>query len=155
MPIIAKIREVAENGYSLSLQHGESHSKDFFWKILCLLQEADATTTKSESLHRQHDKVEDKEGMLGVAYYLSEYGHEDIFPSYKLSQQDAIKKAASNLNIKPNTLKNQRDFFDSYTNSHREGWKAPLNPQQKDVLESMKALSRKECLAKVQNVLGL
>ena len=156
---LRKLAEIAEKGYDCAIQNHELHSKKFFLEILFIVNELEALSRGSSGgssvVQRQYGKVEDKESTLIVAYYLSEYGHEGIFPGFKVSQQETIKRAAAILKVNPNTLKNQRDFFDSYTNSHRQGWKAPLTDMQQYVFDKMKVLPKKEALAVILSILSV
>ena len=153
MLTLEKLRQLAEAGYSSSLENNEVISKQFFWDILRVLNEASAQ--KASEITNHYSRVPDRKKMLIVAYYLSEYGHETLFQGTYISQQDAIKKAAEILHIKANTLKNQRDFFDTHTNSHREGWKKDLDSHQQAIFDEMRNLSQDEALNKVRTILKL
>ncbi|MTI69244.1 MAG: hypothetical protein FH751_03170 [Firmicutes bacterium] len=70
------------------------------------------------------DEIIEKEHK--VAYYLSRFEHDLLFPQYNQSQ--AFDKISNILGIKVNTLKNKRDLFDPFCNKikprgrKRRGW---------------------------------
>ncbi len=66
------------------------------------------------------------EPWLLAAFYLSKFDHEHLRMG---NQGQTFDRIARILGVNRNTLKNQRDAFDSYTGSHRQGWKASLSPQ--------------------------
>ena len=91
--------------------------------------------------------------MLIIAYVLSEFGHELLFPGENHTQQNAIDKAANLLGVKRNTLQLQRDHFDSFTNSHRQGWKKELSKEQQEIFDYMVKLSKESIRELVQKIL--
>jgi hypothetical protein len=50
--------------------------------------------------------------LLTIAYYLSRFDHEHLFGLH-ISSSKAIDALADVLNVKPNTLRGKRDYFDS------------------------------------------
>ena len=153
--MLSEIKELAEKGYACAVTYGEENSKKHFWKILSLLESNDNQDNSTSAPQRQHNKVYNKTDMQIVAYFLSEYGHEELFPGIRLSQKATIQKASEALGIKAATLKNERDFFDSHTNSHRQGWKIELTNAQQDIFAVMKRLSREEALQRVRATLQI
>lgn len=71
---------------------------------------------------------------ITVAFYLSKFDHERLGIG---NQGETFDRVASLLGVKRNTLKGYRDYFDSHTGSHREGWKVPLPPQLAAVFPSL------------------
>lgn len=160
-----QLLEMAENAYALAVTHNEHHAKEALWNILLVLKQADypvpdekfplAASTSPASIQqkRNYAPITNKRDMLIIAYVLSEFGHEFIFPGEKHTQEAAIIKAAKIMNVNYNTLRNQRDYFDSFTNSHREGWKKDLTKEQRDVFDYMIELNRDEITNLVKNIL--
>jgi len=154
--MLSEIKGLAEQGYAYALEYGEEVSKEFFWQILMTLNSLDPDALEGAGqTGRTYNKVRNKEDVRIVAYYLSEYGHEDIFSGQHLTQKEGIKMAADCLGVKANTLKNERDMYDTHTGSTRKGWGAPLNADQQFIMEVMKSISRDEAREKVRRILGL
>ena len=102
-----------------------------------------------------------------VAYYLSNYGHDKIYPNLK--QYTAIEKMADILKVNKNGLKNIRDFFDAnYRDIPRDailerkklgrrvGWyQAPLPDSYVEVKEYYDRKNEEEVRADVLKILNL
>jgi hypothetical protein len=158
MKYLEEIRCLTETGYREAIEYGESHAKDHFWAILLTLNSLEAVGDEQPRSvcgpRGRYDSVDNKDNVLLVAYFLSKFGHHDLFPNQRFNQGEAIAAAAKILGVKPNTLKNQRDFFDSYTGSGREGWKVPLNPAQQAMFDQLQSLDKHTVLERVRMVLG-
>lgn len=142
--IMKSLKELAELGYLTAISHEESYSKDIFWNILSELNRLEALQQHNTPGRAMYQKIDNKEDMLVVAYFLSKYEHTELFPKDNLTQKEAIDKIASIIGVNRNTLKNQRDRFDSFTGSHRVGWKEPLNAKEEEVFKSLGALPKEK-----------
>ena len=60
------------------------------------------------------------------------------------SQAEAFEGIAEKFLTRPNTVKNERDAFDRYTNSSRAGWNKVLPPRLSPVFEEFGALQREK-----------
>ena len=89
--------------------------------------------------------------MACIAYVLSECGHK-VFND-KATQLEVIENLATILRTKPLTLRNIRDYLDTYTNSTREGWKKPLPDRLQFVFDACRKLSCEEATAKAKDIL--
>lgn len=69
------------------------------------------------------------------------------------TQGEAFAAIAEKFGTKRNTVKNNRDNFDSYTNSSREGWKTLLRPALQKVWMLAEGMSRDEILAVGRKIL--
>jgi len=65
--------------------------------------------------NRSSKNLENPE-ILTISYYLSRYDHDNLF-DHPISAAKAIENIAKILNIKPNTLRNKRDYFDTFLNA--------------------------------------
>lgn len=95
-----------------------------------------------------------------VAYYLSRFDHEGLFPSMNFSE--AIKIISNILNVKPNTLKNKRDSFDPYCNelktngTRRKGWwQKELSEEMQRIFDLYRYQDSIEIENDIKNILGL
>ena len=99
--------------------------------------------------------------VLTVAYYLSMYDHDYLFNNH-ISATKAIENIGRILNLKPNTLRNKRDYFDAflalkgiYTNSKRKGYQnAKLSKQYDDIINKYKNLNEEEIRTKTIKILN-
>ncbi len=92
----------------------------------------------------------DKHDAHIVAYYLSKFDHERLQLG---NQGETFAYAAKVLGVKANTIKNARDYFDSHTGSHRQGWKAPLPPRYMEVHQAFRTTPEPELRELVKGIL--
>ena len=69
------------------------------------------------------------------------------------TQDEAFDTIAEKFGTKRNTVKNNRDNFDSYTDSGRVGWKTPLRPALQKVWDLADGMSREEILQTGRRIL--
>jgi 5-methylcytosine-specific restriction protein B len=69
------------------------------------------------------------------------------------TQDEAFDTIAEKFGTKRNTVKNNRDNFDSYTDSSRVGWKTPLRPALQKVWSLAEGMSREEILQAGRRIL--
>jgi len=86
-----------------------------------------------------------------LAYVFSEYEHTSLFPND--NQLSALTKITNLIDVKPNTFKNKRDAYDSYTNSSRKGWEKELSDSLQEVFDELKVLSKEEVLTIANNII--
>jgi hypothetical protein len=67
--------------------------------------------------------------------------------------QSAFKGLGQLFQRKENTIKNERDAFDFYTDSPRVGWKVPLKPSLESIWEKYGHISRADLLAISQHII--
>lgn len=109
---------------------------------------------KRERMDRSSTEIENK-----VAYYLARFDHESLFP--RLNQNKSFEKISQILNVKPNTIKNKRDYFDSFVNElktsgkKREGWKTPLSDEMQKVFDYFLHKTPQEIENEIKELLGL
>lgn len=72
-----------------------------------------------------------------AAFYLSKFDHERLGLG---NQGQTFDRVALRLGVNRDTLKNYRDFFDSHTGSHRQGWKKPLTPALQSVFNQLRGV---------------
>jgi len=161
METLDAIKNIAESAYAKAIAEGETNSKDAFLAILITISKAGQAYAPTENKEgkismpqRVHQRIVNNKDVSVIAYALSELGHRSLFPSGAYNQTETIRKAAELLNVKPHTLKNMRDTFDSHTRSHRVGWKIPLNAIQQEVFNEMRAKSREEVDETISKILN-
>lgn len=98
-----------------------------------------------------------KQKELKVAYYLSRFEHENLRLG---NQQETFVESSKILGVKPNTLKNHRDSFDSHCNIYkpdnvkkREGWKKPMSEDMKIVYEYFHTMTENNILQEIKTIL--
>lgn len=164
--MLGKIKGMTEKAYATAIEHNESYSKEALWEILLVLNSYKSTQEENKTLEKNIERtpmaevtrrtyatVTNKDELLKIAYILSEYGHKILFPGERQTQEEAIGKAAKLLGVNHNTLRNQRDYFDSFTNSHRQGWKAPLSNEQQETFDIMRKLPKENITAIINEIL--
>lgn len=67
-------------------------------------------------------KYKKQEKVLIVAYYLSKFNYEALNKLNYKTHREAFNDIGERLEVKPNTLKNRRDDFDSINDNGRKGW---------------------------------
>jgi hypothetical protein len=75
------------------------------------------------------------EAALVAAFYLSKFDHERLGLG---NQGQAIDTIARSLGVNRNSLRQNRDHFDSHTGSRRQGWKVPLSPSLESVFRRLR-----------------
>lgn len=111
---------------------------------------------RSSTLHRsptrvrtdtQQIKPEIKIKLNKAAFYLSKFEHQGLFDR-NLNQGETIKKIATILGVKVNTLKNKRDQYDPYCSNIRVGWvqQANLSDDMQLVYDQCKNKTKEEML---------
>lgn len=158
---LEQIKELAEEGYAEAIAGQEDVSKKNFMKILLFLE---TNLNKEEHMlnyeaevrpNRKHSRIANRKEVNTVAFFLSKFEHQGVFPGQRYNQSETLSKAAEILNVNKHSLKNMRDAFDSFTGSHREGWKKPLDAIQQEVLEAMSPKKREEVLVIINDILSI
>jgi hypothetical protein len=127
--------------------------------ILCrdchkLYDEPEQSASKQEILKLEFS-VSSKQKILKVAYYLSRFEHEQLRLG---NQQKTFEESSIILGVKPNTLKNYRDSFDSHCNVYkqakkREGWKKPMSEDMKIVYDHFHVMTENNILQEIKTIL--
>jgi len=92
--------------------------------------------------------------LLTIAYYLSRFDHENLF-DLNISSAKAIEALSDVLNVKPNTLRGKRDYFDSLIpqsqrKSNRKGYKEIKSPKvYNETIQKYKHISNEEEMRKI------
>lgn len=111
---------------------------------------ASADTTMDASHQNAPGEGPSEDAMI-VAFYLSKFDHGALQLG---NQGESLDRVSAHLRVKRNTLKNYRDYFDSHTGSHREGWKVPLPPQLARVFAELAPLEEPALRRKVLDILA-
>jgi hypothetical protein len=100
-----------------------------------------------------------KEDVLSIAFAMSKFDYvlfNDLY-SLSLNQGEVFEMAASLLGVKPATLRNYRDSFDSHViavrGKQRKGWKKPLPPDFVEVKTKHDKLEEEEMAQVVSDTL--
>jgi len=126
----------AKNVYKKSILNDYAEVQDELLSIITMIEilKNNLTVPKKRTVSSRETISDEKYKRLAcISYVLSEFGHKVFYP--EKTQSQAIEYLANILNTKPATLRNVRDFLDSYTNSPREGWKKELSPKLKEIFE--------------------
>lgn len=171
MERVWQVKKAAELGFAEAVHSQDENGKQFFMEVLMLVQKYETTKghsvmptveekrgrgdapTMEDVKTRAYEKIQKPELVNVVAYYLSKYEHHDVFEGEALTQTQALDKIGDILGINRNSVRNMRDAYDSYTGSHREGWKKPLNDIQQHVFDKMEVKSKNEVLQNVRDIL--
>lgn len=135
MEILDKIVQVAKSAYKKSILHDYGELQDDLLSILTMADRLRHTSIGKRNHSFTRENIDDTKyrDMAVIAYVLSEFGHQ-VF-STNLTQSQVLENLANTLNTKTTTLRNMRDFLDSYTNSPRQGWKKPLSDKLQSVYD--------------------
>ena len=87
-----------------------------------------------------------------AAFYLSKFDHERLNLG---NQTETLDRIATHLGINRNTLRQQRDYFDSHTGSHRQGWKTALPPQLDAAFQALTPLDEPRLRQQVLASIGI
>jgi len=140
--------------YKKSVMTGYEELADDLLTIITMIDKLknEKVTTKHCSTTRENIDKSKYKDLACVSYVLSEYGHREFYDH--LTQTQVLEKLASILKTKPATLRNIRDFLDSYTSSPRQGWKRPLPDRLQNVYdECTKFISRDMVIKKAKSIL--
>lgn len=86
---------------------------------------------------------ENRKKALIVAYYLSKYDRNALETLQYKSFLSAFRDIGKKLSIKPNTIKNRRDDFDSIHSNSRSGWyQKELSKSSLEVVEKFENVSQ-------------
>lgn len=93
--------------------------------------------------------VGDKTECLKIAFALSKYDYVFFNKMFglQLNQTEIFEMVGAMLDVKPSTLRNYRDAFDSHVkqeNSKRKGWSKPLSPDLQFIQETFGVYSEQE-----------
>lgn len=92
---------------------------------------------------------------LIVGYYLSKYDHiayQNLGYGTQISTHETI---GAHLNVKPNTIKNMRDEFDTIHDNGRVGWhQRELSVSRKDVVEKYSHLGEPELRVHIHMIIN-
>jgi hypothetical protein len=127
--------------------------------ILCrnchrLYDEPEPSIPKQKIL-KSESSASNKQKELKVAYYLSRFEHGKLGLG---NQGKTFAECSRILSVKPNTLKNYRDFFDSHCNVYkqankREGWKKPMSEDIKTVYDYFHTMTENNILQEIKTIL--
>ena len=160
---ILYIEKFVTNSENTSSNNNTNNSNDTFKKVtigLGLGALGFAVGKAFVDANRSSKNLENND-ILTVAYYLSMYNHDYLFNNH-ISATKAIENIARILNLKPNTLRNKRDYFDAFlalkgiqTNSKRKGYQnAKLSKQYDDIINKYKNLNEEEIRTKTIKILN-
>lgn len=100
-----------------------------------------------------------KEAALTIAFAMSKFDYVLFNNLYSLSlnQGEVFEMAAALVGIKPTTLRNYRDTFDSHVTAvrgkQRQGWKKPLTQEFQEILEHNNSLDEEGMMTVVAETL--
>lgn len=97
----------------------------------------------------------ENDNILTIAYYLSRYEHDGLF-NHPISFSKAVSIIAEWLSMKPNTLKNKRDYFDTIVEeSKRKGYTNTNIPEKYyDIQNKLKNKNQSEIKIDVIKILN-
>lgn len=118
------------------------------------------TTSPNRRVRREKLTDEELEREHKVAYYLSRFEHEKIYPN--CNQTQAFKKASKALGVKLTTLRHKRDMYDPFCNDiknrgkKRSGWwqKGELSCEMQRVFDYFLNMSEDDIEKEVREILG-
>lgn len=154
METLDEIVQVAKSAYKKSFLHDCTELQEDLLSIIIMADRLRHTPVSKKNHSFGRENIDDAKyrDMAVVAYVLSEFGHQ-VF-STNLTQAQVLENLANTLNTKAATLRNTRDFLDSYTNSLREGWKKPLSDKLQSVYdECVKIYPPENIVIKAKDIL--
>ena len=97
--------------------------------------------------------TEPKDAMYLVCLYMAQAGDPEKFIGY-FTQTEALDNLAGIFGVPKRTFKNERDYFDRFTNSNRQGFKtADVPPRLKHIFEQYNHLGKEELLKLSRKIL--
>ncbi len=144
METLDKIIETAKEAYKESIIIDNEKMQDLLLSIITMTDQLRNVTVVNKRNVASRDTISDSKykDMACIAYILSEFGHEVFDPNK--TQAQVIEDIANVLDTKSGTIRNIRDFLDTYTSSPREGWKKPLPDRLQDVFDECKNITPPE-----------
>lgn len=153
METLDEILDITKKAYKKSIVNDYIEIEDDLLSIITLIDrfKHDALNKKKTIVPRNNiDDIKYRD-MAYIAYVLSECGHRAFNDNN--TQLEVIESLAVILKTKPLTLRNIRDYLDTYTNSTREGWKKPLTDRLQLVFDECKKLSCAEVIKNAKDIL--
>lgn len=108
-------------------------------------------------------RIKNKEAVTRVAYFVSRFEHDDLFPG--LPQKYAFEKIANALSVKPQSFRNVRDIFDKHIEAkkidespdlpRRKGWDSKLKGLELEIFEECGKKNKEELLKEVKEILDI
>ena len=96
---------------------------------------------------------EPKDAMYLVCLYMAQAGDPEKFIGY-FTQTEALDNLAGIFGVPRRTFKNERDYFDRFTNSNRQGFKTEdVPPRLKHIFEQYNQLGKEELLKLSRKIL--
>lgn len=153
METLDEILDITKKAYKKSIVNDYVEIENDLLSIITVIDrfKHDMLNKKKFTISRSNiDDIKYRD-MAYIAYVLSECGHSSF--NDKNTQLEVIKNLAVILKTKPLTLRNIRDYLDTYTNSTREGWKKPLPDRLQLVFDECKKLSCEEATRNAKDIL--
>ena len=114
-----------------------------------------------ERVRSQNMNPKLKEKVAKVAYFLSRFEHNDLYPHLK--QYEVFREVANILGTKPNTLRNLRDTYDPKVNkikeprlTKRKGWhqRSELPRDLGKIFDEYRHKNKQEILKEINKILN-
>ncbi len=139
METLDKVIKTAKEAYRESIIIDNEKIQDLLLSIITMTDQLRNVAVVNKRHVASRDTIPEGKykDMACIAYVLSEFGHQ-VFDSNK-TQAQVIEEISNILGTKSGTIRNMRDFLDTYTNSPREGWKKPLADRLQDVFDECKS----------------
>lgn len=154
---IEELKKITEQGLEAAIINSEEVSKKYYFEIYTKLSviklDKAQVTNQNVKKNRRYQKIKPsiKEQLHILAYYFSNYEHQEIYPN--LSQSAAFQKAADKLGVKSTYLKYQRDYYDSMNNNHRKGLHPKYPEKYITTKNQLDKKSKEEVMILVKNIL--
>ena len=154
METLDEIILLARSAYKKSFLHNCEELQDDLLSIITMTDRLKHTSvSRKNSFIRENIDDAKYKDIAVIAYVLSEFGHQAF--STKLTQAQVIENLSDILNTKAATLRNTRDFLDSYTSSQRTGWKKPLSARLQSVFdECVKVYPPENIVSRAKDILA-
>ncbi len=154
MSTLDEILLATRSCYKKSVMNGYEELEDDLLSVITMIDRLkdEKVVAKTDLVTRENIDESKYRDLAYVAYVLSEYGHREFYEN--LTQTQVLEKLAQILKTKPATLRNVRDFLDSYTSSSRQGWKKPLSDRLQRVYnECSELIPRDKVIEKAKSIL--
>lgn len=132
------------------LENEKKEEIDFYWGDIKEVWRGSEKDTAYNKIIKDFDYI-DARHFLALCLAQPNDAHLELGFS---SHSEAFDVIAENFGTKRNTIKNNRDYFDSYTASNRKGWKEPLRPALQKIWDLANGMSRDEILEVGRNILN-
>lgn len=161
--IATGLKELKNGSFELSFQNRQTKKSEINNRVIfddVKLNNSKEQKSSKRSFHRSKISDKDLRKEHSVAYYLSRFEHDILYPDF--SQSQAIEHISKVLGVKSSTLRQKRDAFDPYVNElktrgikRRGYWQKTLSFDMKEVFDHYLYMPEEDIEKEIRTILKL